>query len=69
MPPQFRNEPFTDFSKEENLRAMREALELVKGKLGQICIAKKEGNAIKIDVSSILHGLRKGRLYYACFGF
>ncbi|HEY9501105.1 MAG TPA: aldehyde dehydrogenase family protein, partial [Pyrinomonadaceae bacterium] len=35
MPPQFRNEPFTDFSKEENVRAMREALELVKGKLGQ----------------------------------
>src|SRR5215813_4429443 len=31
---EFRNEPFTDFSKEENVRAMRDALEKVKAKLG-----------------------------------
>src|SRR6266576_3364218 len=35
MPPEFRNEPFTDFSKEENAQAMRAAIEKVKGQLGQ----------------------------------
>src|SRR6185436_8991190 len=35
MPTEFRNEPFTDFSKEENAQAMRAALEKVKGQLGQ----------------------------------
>jgi 1-pyrroline-5-carboxylate dehydrogenase len=32
---EFRNEPFTDFSKEENARAMREALAQVAGELGR----------------------------------
>src|SRR5215813_9367987 len=32
---EFRNEPFTDFSKEENAAAMRAALEKVKGELGR----------------------------------
>ena len=32
---EFRNEPFTDFSKEENARAMREALAQVKSELGR----------------------------------
>ena len=35
MQTEFRNEPFTDFSKEENARAMREAIEKVKGQLGR----------------------------------
>jgi 1-pyrroline-5-carboxylate dehydrogenase len=35
MQTEFRNEPFTDFSKEENARAMRAAIEKVKGELGR----------------------------------
>jgi 1-pyrroline-5-carboxylate dehydrogenase len=35
MPTEFRNEPFTDFSKEENARAMREAIEKVQSELGR----------------------------------
>jgi 1-pyrroline-5-carboxylate dehydrogenase len=35
MPTEFRNEPFTDFSKEENAQAMRAALDKVKGELGR----------------------------------
>jgi hypothetical protein len=35
MPTEFRNEPFTDFSKEENAQAMRNALEKVKRELGR----------------------------------
>lgn len=35
MSSEFRNEPFTDFSKEENASAMRAALEKVRGELGQ----------------------------------
>lgn len=35
MPTEFQNEPFTDFSKEENATAMRTALEKVKGELGR----------------------------------
>ena len=35
MQTEFRNEPFTDFSKEENARAMRAAIEKVKGQLGR----------------------------------
>src|SRR5918993_4089968 len=35
MPAEFRNEPFTDFSKEENAQAMRDAIEKVKGQLGR----------------------------------
>src|SRR5438128_9828375 len=33
MPTEFRNEPFTDFSKEENAQAMRTALEKIKSEL------------------------------------
>jgi 1-pyrroline-5-carboxylate dehydrogenase len=35
MQSEFRNEPFTDFGKEENARAMRAALDKVKGQLGR----------------------------------
>src|ERR1700750_2206428 len=35
MATEFRNEPFTDFSKEENAQAMRAALDKVKGELGR----------------------------------
>src|SRR5258708_12766825 len=34
MPTEFRNEPLTDFSKEENAQAMRAAIERVKTQLG-----------------------------------
>ncbi len=35
MPTEFRNEPFTDFTKEENAQAMRAAIEKVKSELGR----------------------------------
>ena len=35
MPTEFRNEPLTDFTKEENAQAMRAALELVRTQVGQ----------------------------------
>ena len=35
MPTEFRNEPFTDFSKEENAQAMREAIAKVQSELGR----------------------------------
>ncbi|HYO62774.1 MAG TPA: L-glutamate gamma-semialdehyde dehydrogenase [Pyrinomonadaceae bacterium] len=35
MASEFRNESFTDFSREENARAMREAIEKVRGQLGR----------------------------------
>ena len=35
MPSEFRNEPFTDFTKEENANAMRAALEKVQSELGK----------------------------------
>src|SRR5258707_14620671 len=35
MPTEFRNEPLIDFTKEENVQAMRSALEKVKSQLGQ----------------------------------
>src|ERR1041384_3684291 len=35
MTSEFRNEPFTDFSKEENAAAMRAALDKVKSQLGR----------------------------------
>src|SRR5207253_8937898 len=35
VPTEFRNEPLTDFTKEENARAMRAAIEKVKGELGK----------------------------------
>jgi len=34
MPAEFRNEPFTDFTKEENAQAMREAIAKVQSELG-----------------------------------
>ena len=35
MESEFRNEPLTDFSKEENAQAMRAAIEKVRGQLGR----------------------------------
>src|SRR6185503_2895427 len=35
MPTEFRNEPFTDFSKEENAQAMRDAIAKVREQLGR----------------------------------
>jgi len=35
MPSEFRNEPFTDFSKEENAQAMRDAIQKVQAELGR----------------------------------
>ena len=35
MPSEFRNEPFTDFTKEENAQAMRTAIEKVRSQLGK----------------------------------
>src|ERR1044072_2448657 len=35
MPAEFRNEPFTDFTQEENAQAMREAIEKFKSDLGR----------------------------------
>src|SRR4030095_16049678 len=35
MPSEFRNEPFTDFSKVENAQAMRNAIEQVNAQLGR----------------------------------
>jgi len=35
MPTEFRNEPFTDFTKEENAQEMRAAIEKVRGQLGR----------------------------------
>ena len=35
MPAEFRNEPFTDFTKEENAQAMREAIAKVQSELGR----------------------------------
>ena len=35
MPTEFRNEPLTDFSKEENAAAMRAAIDSVRTQLGQ----------------------------------
>src|SRR5919205_4576438 len=35
MPAEFRNEPFTDFTKEENAQAMRDAIAKVQSQLGR----------------------------------
>src|SRR5262245_52987442 len=35
MTAEFRNEPFTDFSRDENAQAMRDAIEKVKAQLGR----------------------------------
>ena len=47
MPTEFRNEPFTDFSKEENANAMRAALAKVKSELGRVYPLVIGGERIK----------------------
>jgi NAD-dependent aldehyde dehydrogenases len=49
MQSEFRNEPFTDFSKEENAQAMRAAIEKVKNELGQEYPLVIGGERIKTD--------------------
>jgi 1-pyrroline-5-carboxylate dehydrogenase len=49
MATEFRNEPFTDFSKEENAQAMRAALEKVKSELGREYPLVIGGERIKTD--------------------
>src|SRR5688500_4777937 len=49
MPTEFRNEPFTDFSKEENANAMRAALAKVKSELGREYPLVIGGERIKTD--------------------
>src|SRR4030095_12071380 len=49
MRPEFRNEPFTDFTKEENAQAMRAALEKVKSELGREYPLVIGGERIKTD--------------------
>lgn len=49
MATEFRNEPFTDFSKEENAQAMRVALENVKSELGREYPLVIGGERIKTD--------------------
>ncbi|MFN2456009.1 MAG: L-glutamate gamma-semialdehyde dehydrogenase [Pyrinomonadaceae bacterium] len=46
---EFRNEPFTDFSKEENAQLMRAAIEKVKGKLGREYPLVIGGHRIKTE--------------------
>ncbi len=49
MQTEFRNEPFTDFSKEENAALMRAAIEKVKGELGREYPLVINGERIKTD--------------------
>ena len=49
MQTEFRNEPFTDFSREENAQAMRAAIEKVKGELGREYPLVIGGERIKTD--------------------
>lgn len=49
MPTEFRNEPFTDFTKEENAAAMREAIDKVKSQLGREYPLVIGGERIKTD--------------------
>jgi 1-pyrroline-5-carboxylate dehydrogenase len=51
MPTEFQNEPLTDFSKEENVRAMRAALEKVKRELGREYPLAIGGERIKTGVT------------------
>lgn len=46
---EFKNEPFTDFSKPENAEAMRAALEQVRGELGREYPILIDGEKIKLD--------------------
>jgi len=49
MPTEFRNEPFTDFRKEENANAMRTAIAKVKSELGREYPLVMGGERIKTD--------------------
>jgi 1-pyrroline-5-carboxylate dehydrogenase len=49
MPTEFRNEPFTDFSNEENARAMRDAIARVQSELGREYPLVIGGERIKTD--------------------
>lgn len=49
MPTEFRNEPFTDFSKEENAKAMRAALAKVGSELGREYLLVIGGERISTD--------------------
>ena len=46
---EFRNEPYTDFSKPENRKAMEQALEKVKGELGREYPILIGGEEIRLD--------------------
>jgi 1-pyrroline-5-carboxylate dehydrogenase len=52
MPTEFRNEPFTDFSKEENAQAMRDAIAKVQGELGREYPLVIGGERIKTEGKS-----------------
>src|ERR1044072_286177 len=56
---EFRNEPFTDFSKEENARAFREALERVRTELGREYPLVIGGG--RIETGAILESLNPAR--------
>lgn len=47
--PDFSNEPLTDFSNEENQRKMREALETVRGRLGESYAMIVDGEELTLD--------------------
>ena len=49
MPTEFRNEPFTDFSKEENAQAMRDAIARVQSELGREYPLVIGGERLKTD--------------------
>ena len=46
---EFKNEPFTDFSKPENKQAMEEAIEQVRGELGREYPVIVNGEKIRLD--------------------
>ena len=54
MPTEFRNEPFTDFTKEENAQAMRAAIEKVRGELGREYPLVIGGERITTDSSTAM---------------
>src|SRR5215218_597350 len=56
---EFRNEPFTDFSKEENARAFREALERVRSELGREYPLVIGGE--RVETGDILESLNPAR--------
>ena len=46
---EFKNEPFTDFSKAENAEAMRAAIEKVRGELGREYPSMINGEPVKLE--------------------